>query len=218
MLRQNHLLIKSNRLISRQFNSKYTHLNGKLSLSSKLYSTESQNANKDNKDSEGFTLRKNPMVPYLILLSLISSVLIKIMTKQQEFQVNSERYETRQAVLNSFYEKLERMQANLEKTGKLVDEETGEIIDAEKLDELVDSAIHYQKRDADKTLEEIIKAIEQAEDEWIETKPGDESKIKKSKPVPVSAAAAAAQEATASESKETTFTKPSGPVSPSKFL
>lgn len=211
MLRKNHLLIRSSRLISRPATSKYIAVNSRLLASSRSYSTDSKNENKDSQQSEGFTLRKNPMVPYLILLSLISSVMIKIMTKQQEYQVNSERFQSRQSVLDTFYKKLERMQSNLEKTGKLIDEETGEAIDVEKLDELVDSAIHYQKRDADKTLEEIIKAIEEAEDEWIETTPGDESKSKKPNSVPV----ATVQEVSDSETNKVSPTKP---ASPSKFL
>lgn len=95
---------------------------------------------------------KNPMVPLLILVSLISSALIKVAGYQQEYEALKRSGETKIGVLKTIIDRLEK----------------GEVFDVQKEIEFLHTS------DADKSLEELMKEIEQAESEWMVTEPKQE--------------------------------------------
>lgn len=92
---------------------------------------------------------RNPMVPLLILVSLISSALIRVAAYQQEYDSLTRNYESKKAALREVIRRLE----------------AGEVFDVKKEIEALNSS------DSDKSLEELIKDIEQAESEWMVTNP-----------------------------------------------
>lgn len=92
---------------------------------------------------------KNPMIPLLILVSLISSALIKIAASQQEYDALTRNGESKIKALNSLLRRLE----------------DGEEFDVQQEIAALNSS------DADKSLEEIMKEIERAETEWMVTNP-----------------------------------------------
>lgn len=104
---------------------------------------------------------RNPMVPLLIMVSLISSALIKVAASQQEYEVLVRTGETKKAALQAI---IARLQA-------------GEELDVQKELTALNSS------DADKSLEDLIKEIEQAETEWMVTSPAPASPVS---PEPVS--------------------------------
>lgn len=94
---------------------------------------------------------RNPMVPLLIMVSLISSALIRIAAFQQEYETMNRNHESRKDVLIDIVRRLEK----------------GEKFDVKKeIDALYSS-------DSDKSLEELMKEIEMAEEEWMTTTPDE---------------------------------------------
>lgn len=122
---------------------------------------------------------RNPMVPLLIMVSLISSALIKIAASQQEYEVLVRTGETKKAALHAI---IARLQA-------------GEEFDVQKELTAVNSS------DADKSLEDLIQEIEQAETEWMVTSPAAATPELKSEPVQLSSQPAAPTDTKSHSSK-----------------
>lgn len=113
-------------------------------------------------EKSGFSLRKNPYVPYLVLLSLLSSAILKVLSKQQEGTVLSQRAAARRSALQDVLDELE----TVTDVRELSFYKRGELDLAARVEELT------AKKDLDRSLGEIMEMIESAEDEWIETAPG----------------------------------------------
>lgn len=116
---------------------------------------------------QGFSLRKNPYVPYLVLLSLVSSAVLKVLSKQQENSLLIHRSDARRSALNDIYDELKSTE-DITKLSFYDSTQQGHINLVDRIEELT------SKKDLDRSLADIMAAIESAEDEWIETEPGNE--------------------------------------------
>jgi hypothetical protein len=143
---------------------------------------------------------RNPMVPLLVLVSFVSSALITVASYQQELDALRLMRETKRAGLQQVIERLQR----------------GEEFD-------VDSAVdQLTTTDADKTLEELMREIEESETEWMISEPQEAKSVADAaaplSPTPEPAAAAAAAEPVAPIASPEPTSSPA-PVRPtSKFL
>lgn len=141
------------RVTQRQAQFSTSHNMRILSGSTKPPMISSEVAAAPFKKSTFRTKVRNPMVPLLILVSLISSALIKVASYQQEYETLKRAGETKKSVLQTIITRLEN----------------GEEFDVQKEIESLYAS------DADKSLEELMKEIEQAESEWMVTNPQEDT-------------------------------------------
>lgn len=122
----------------------------------------------------GFSLKRNPMVPYIILLSLLSSAILKVLSRQQDMRVLEERTAARRSILLDVLDRLDAHERDVA-AGRVP--AYGSFDVAREIDRLT------EKKDLDKTFDEIMQEIASAEDEWIDTTP-QEQKPRPEAPLP----------------------------------
>ena len=135
------------------------------------------------------------MVPLLVLVSFVSSALITVASYQQELDALRLMRETKRASLEQVIERLKR----------------GEEFD-------VDNAVEQLTiTDADKTLEELMREIEESETEWMVSEPQEpKSATDATAPLPATPEPAAKPDAPAGSPESTSSSPPARPTS--KFL
>ncbi|CDO57495.1 hypothetical protein DV113_004577 [Geotrichum candidum] len=138
---------------------------------------------------------RNPMVPLLVLVSFVSSALITVASYQQELDALRLMRETKRASLEQVIERLKR----------------GEEFD-------VDNAVEQlTTTDADKTLEELMREIEESETEWMVSEPQEpKSATDATAPLPATPEPAAKPDAPTGSPESTSSSPPARPTS--KFL
>ncbi|VVT49657.1 uncharacterized protein SAPINGB_P002378 [Magnusiomyces paraingens] len=122
-----------------------------------------QSTTSSSSSSSGFSLKGNPWVPYILLLSVVSSAVLKVMAVQQDMRVLEERTAARRSVLEDVLARLDQHERDIAE-GKIAPGSQGFDV-AKEIQQLI------EKKDLDKTLEEILTEMESAEDEWIDTTP-----------------------------------------------
>ncbi|KAF5097032.1 hypothetical protein D0Z00_002558 [Geotrichum galactomycetum] len=140
---------------------------------------------------------RNPMVPLLVLVSFVSSALITVASYQQELETLRLMRETKRTSLQQVVERLQR----------------GEEFD-------VDSAVdQLTTTDADKTLEELMREIEQSETEWMISEPQEAKSVADTAaPLPLTPEPAAAAEPVAPIASPEPTSSPAPARPTSKFL